>query len=55
MVRLVLCRSSLHIKSELEVNLALASWTKRTCARYQLEPSADNIRCVASGCQYLVR
>ena len=54
-VRLVLCRSSLHIKSELEVSLALASWTKRTCARYQLETSADNIRCVASGCQYLVR
>ena len=54
-VRLVLCRSSLHINSELTAAAALAAWTAATCARLQLEPAPDTVRQTAAGCQYLVR
>ena len=54
-VRLVLCRSSLHINSELAAAAALAAWTAATCARLQLEPAPDTVRQAAAGCQYLVR
>ena len=54
-VRLVLCRSSLHINSELAAAAALAAWTAATCARLQLEPAPDTVRQTAADCQYLVR
>ena len=54
-VQAVLCRSSLHINSELDLFSALSRWATASCSRLQLPVSEENLRRVAGGCQYLVR
>ena len=54
-VRSVLCRSSLHITSELAAASALSAWSSAACSKLNLSPSPENLRTIAAGCQYLVR
>ena len=54
-VRSVLCRSSLHISTELAVSSALTTWSAAACSRLSLDQSPENMRSLAAGCQYLVR
>ena len=54
-VRSVLCRSSLHISTELAVSSALTAWSAAACSRLSLDQSPENMRSLAAGCQYLVR
>lgn len=54
-VRSVLCRSSLHITSELTAASALSAWSSAACSQLNLPQSPENLRTLAAGCQYLVR
>ena len=54
-VRSVLCRSSLHITSELAAASALSAWSSAACSKLNLSPAPENLRTIAAGCQYLVR
>jgi len=54
-LKLLVCRTSLHIKSEMEVFSALVRWSKYECYRLVMSDSSENRRSVLSGCQYMVR
>ena len=54
-VRSVLCRSSLHITSEMAASSALSAWSMAACSKLSLSQSPENLRTIAAGCQYLVR
>lgn len=54
-LKVMVSRTSLHIKSEMEVFSALTSWSKSECNRLHLPDTLDNWRAVVSGCQYMVR
>ena len=54
-LKVLVCRTSLHIKSEMEVFAALVRWSKSECARLELPDTAENCRSALSGCLYMVR
>lgn len=54
-LKVMVCRSSLHIKSEMEVFSALTSWSKSECKRLHLPDLPESYRAVVSGCQYMIR
>ncbi len=54
-LKMIVCRETLRLKSEVEVFTALMRWSSRECKRQRLELSVDNRRKVLEGAQYLVR
>ncbi len=54
-LKLVVCRETLGVKSELEVYDALWRWSARECKRQRVELTPANRRAALEGAQFLVR
>lgn len=54
-LKMIVCRESLGVKSEVEVFQALIRWSGRECKRQKLEVTIPNRRHVLEGAQFLVR
>ena len=54
-LKLLLCRSSLHIECETEVVAAVARWARAECRRRRQSETEVACRQVLAGAQYLVR
>ncbi|TRY68355.1 hypothetical protein TCAL_04127 [Tigriopus californicus] len=54
-LKMVICRETLCVRSELDVYRALLRWSGRECKRQKIEITRSNRRRVLEGGQYLVR
>eukprot|EP00095_Tigriopus_kingsejongensis_P003215 snap_masked-scaffold699_size109694-processed-gene-0.7 protein:Tk03215 transcript:snap_masked-scaffold699_size109694-processed-gene-0.7-mRNA-1 annotation:"btb poz domain-containing protein 2" len=54
-LKMVICRETLCLRSELDVYQALLRWSGRECKRQKIEITRANRREVLEGAQYLVR